>query len=314
MKTFYKVLSGYIFYLGLAFSVPYLLPLSKSMGQIPQKPFPNSSFSKVSGVSLHYRHWAAVDSSKGNVILIHGFSGSTYSWRKTADSLFACGYNVVAVDMPPYGYSDKDPELNQSPTFRASLLKSFLSDVFPEKKWNAVGHSMGGEIAEAFALMYPEMTEKVVFIDALLFSKADTSLQVYNLLSFPPLQRFFAAVGEQYFIKWSSIEKFLASAYGSDPQEDEVTGYLEPLQIEGTARAILSSVNSRNIAILDAASMSVPAFAIWGADDTWVPKSTADDVLEKMKNVEVSEIKGAGHCPMETHHKEFMKILIDVLK
>lgn len=62
--------------------------------------FENSYFMQIDGVQLHYRTWQPPESNHcGNILFIHGLSGSTFSWRYVVDSLIEKGYSVVAVDL-----------------------------------------------------------------------------------------------------------------------------------------------------------------------------------------------------------------------
>ena len=53
--------------------------------------FENSQFLTVDEVQLHYRLWLPTEGkNRGNVLLVHGLGGSTYSWRYTVPAQ-ACG-------------------------------------------------------------------------------------------------------------------------------------------------------------------------------------------------------------------------------
>lgn len=311
MKKICKAITGYIAYSGLAL----LLMAAADLHSQTNKPFANSFVCKTGNISIHYQYWESPAANKRYVLLIHGFAGSTFSWRKTADSLCKCGFDVVAVDIPPYGYSDKNPRINQSATFRSDLLNDFLNATFPGQKWTVVGHSMGGGIAQAFALAYPEKVSGVVFVAGTLFFKTETSSFTRpSVLSFAPVQNLMASIGEQYMITPKLIRRFLSSAYGVPADDDAVAGYYNALALEGTARAILNAGSSKEIKTLRATDLNVPAYAVWGSDDSFVPLSSMQKVMDTIPEIRLSVIDGAGHCPMETHHEEFMKILLEFIR
>ena len=122
------------------------------------KPFFNSKFIEIDKMMLHYRIWPASGSADTLpwVFMVHGMGGSTWSWEKNAPFLSAEGYNVVAVDVPPFGYSSKNPDFNQSADSRARLFWDFLERIHPGSVWNLVGHSMGGGIVQAMAIINPD--------------------------------------------------------------------------------------------------------------------------------------------------------------
>ena len=292
-------------------------------------PFHNSFFVNINKTEIHFRHWqpaAAVDQVRGHCLLLHGFSGSTFSWDGFADSLQQLGFEVVALDIPPFGYSDKSPQTNQSTTARAALIHDFLEAVFPGKQWHLTGHSMGGGIAQALVLMFPESFPSVCFVAPTLFSSirahddfdpalgTDARVRRGNMLSAWPLRPVAGRLAERFFITQRRIGNMLETAYGQQPSHEQIKGYLKPLRIPGTAAAILASGrHNKEIATLDAADLAVPAIAIWGANDTWVPHASRKKALEKMPGVQVHIIEEAGHNPMETHLEAFMEMWFIVL-
>ncbi len=301
------------------FSIKYIILFSLIVAQtlFAQRPFDNSHFIDINGVDLHYRLWKVADGNfEGSVLLIHGFAGSTFSWQAAADRMQQKGYEVVAVDLPPYGFSDKSHRTNQSVTAQAERLFHLIQSEFPGRKWHLAGHSMGGAVVQAFALLYPEKVKGVTFVAPALFSR----VQVIDQPAEPPLWNspagfIVGALAERWFISGSRVADLLESAYGIKPTQYQVWGYLEPLRVPGTARAILSSSgHSAELHDLDAALFDVPAIAIWGDSDSWVPHTSRRAALERMPGVELLILEGVGHNPMETHLDELMEIWMEFLQ
>lgn len=279
-------------------------------------PFSNSHNAVVDDVRLHYRTWPVRDElQSGTVLLVHGFSGSTFSWERTAPVLQQAGFEVLAIDIPPFGYSDKSSRLNASVTARAALLKQWQDSLFPGREWHLVGHSMGAAIVEALALMYPEQTLSTVFVAGAVFGQVNAAEpQSQSLLRFRPVQTLMGNLAEAWFITPRRIGGLLESAYGSPPGREAIMAYYRPLQIPGTARAILASaVNSYEIADLNAKELQPPLLGIWGENDTWVPLQGRQKVLDQMPGMRIEVIPGAGHNPMETHPEAFNKIFLEFL-
>ncbi len=276
-------------------------------------PHSNSHFAEVEGVSLHYRFWP-VDSvkRKGSCFLVHGFGSSTFSWEEVADSLQLMGFEVVAVDVPPFGYSDKSVVLNQSFTARAVLFKQFLDSCFPGRRWHLAGHSMGGGVVQAMALLNPHSFSSVTLVSAVVFQSITPSEGgITGPLHLPLMQYITGELIEQRlsFLYKRRIQRLLASAYGVEPDPEQVDQYLKPLQIPGTAAAILSTRYHYNeLYELHAADMKVPVMAIWGQYDTWVPLAFRKGILDLIPDLTLEIIENAGHNPMETHFGQFMEI------
>lgn len=288
-----------------------------SLDAAASEPFPNSHFATVNNLELHYRLWEpAAEADKGYVLLVHGFSGSTFSWEEVADSLSRLGYRVVAADVPPFGYSDRNPRQNQSVTARAALLNTFLDNRFPGIPWHIAGHSMGGGIVQAMALMKPERFVSVCFVAPTLFAKTEQGRRESSpvWLRIPGLIPFAGHLAESWFLTESRIRSSLASAYGESPSDKQVQAYLKPLTIPGTARAILNNARfSKELVSLDVENFSVPALAVWGENDTWVSLDSRREIAESIPGLQLEVIEGAGHNPMETHFDAFISLWLTFL-
>jgi pimeloyl-ACP methyl ester carboxylesterase len=281
------------------------------------KPFSNSIFVEIDNMVLHYRIWPAAVSNDSLpwVLMVHGMAGSTYSWENNAPELSAAGFNVIAVDMPPFGYSDKNPDYNQSTDNRAALLWNFLNSIHPNSKWNLVGHSMGGGIVQCMAITRPEQVDRVVFVDPALFnSLAEKHPHQMSILRFRPFEWIATGLGNAFMIRPKTITKMLRSAYGQEPGPADADEYYKAIHQRGFAKALLrSSAKSKPSIPVDGTLFNKPAIAVWGDKDTWVPLSGMQPLLDKLSCVKVVIIPGAGHLPMATHVKLFNGYVINFL-
>jgi len=95
-----------------------------------------------------------------NVLLLHGKNFSAIYWEQTANDLARAGFRVIMPDQIGFGKSSK-PDIQYSFQLLAQSTKSVL-DQLNIAKVAVLGHSMGGMLATRFALMYPDMTEKLI--------------------------------------------------------------------------------------------------------------------------------------------------------
>ena len=280
-------------------------------------PYENSHITTVDGIKIHYRQWKPEGDIKGNIFLVHGFGGSIFSWENASDSLCKNGYNIVAADIPPFGYSDKSSDINQSVTAKADLLINFLKQEFPEKKWHLAGHSMGGAIVQAMGIINPEDYISINFVSAALFLEITKGESMSESSFFKMLLNdFLSEILANWFVTNSRIEKFLNSAYGTVPSERQINEYMAPFKMPETISALLNSPDhSFETHSLKSEDLSVPWIAIWGDQDTWVPLEARMSILEKMNpEVNLAIIENCGHNPMETHIDEFMGLYINFLE
>ncbi len=104
----------------------------------------------VDGTSIAYTELGQGDQT---VVLIHGLGSYMPAWKNNAAEL-AKHYRVIAIDLPGFGKSDK-PDAPYSMKYFARKLES-LFDELGVRNPVLIGHSMGGQIAMTYALMYPQ--------------------------------------------------------------------------------------------------------------------------------------------------------------
>ncbi|MCX2741130.1 alpha/beta fold hydrolase [Pontibacter anaerobius] len=94
------------------------------------------------------------------VLLLHGKNFMGAYWRQTIRFLSENGFRVIVPDQIGFGKSEK-PEINYTFHQLAQNTQRLLQQL-GVKQVAVVGHSMGGMLATRFALMYPDMTTKLV--------------------------------------------------------------------------------------------------------------------------------------------------------
>ncbi len=114
---------------------------------------PESQFFDVNGVKIHY----LIAGTGEAVILIHGLDSSArINWEMpgTIDAL-AKDHQVIALDLPGYGQSDKpiEPQAYGSQWVEDVIL---LLDHLKIKQAHIVGYSMGGMVALKLIAEHPD--------------------------------------------------------------------------------------------------------------------------------------------------------------
>jgi pimeloyl-ACP methyl ester carboxylesterase len=114
-------------------------------------------FTSVDGVRLHY----AQDGQGTDLLLIHGLGGSLHDWDACTPTL-ARYHRVLRWDARGFGESDK-PAGPYSPQLFARDLAGFARACGVVRA-HVAGISMGGVIAQRFALDYPDMVKSLILI------------------------------------------------------------------------------------------------------------------------------------------------------
>ena len=99
---------------------------------------------------------------QGNpIVILHGLFGTLDNWQTLGKQL-AENHTVYLVDQRNHGRSPHHDDIDY-PSMAEDLL------YFLESNWifktALIGHSMGGKTAMQFALMHPDMVDKLVVVD-----------------------------------------------------------------------------------------------------------------------------------------------------
>jgi pimeloyl-ACP methyl ester carboxylesterase len=313
-----KILLVMAIVIGLLLSFPYFFNVDLPEISNDFKPFNNSEITYIEGVKIHYQEWNPnSDSIKGNVLLIHGFGGSTFSWRHTGAFLANQGYRVIALDLPAFGYSDREYVSTKNNISRTDLTKILCNKIDDKNPWIIIGHSMGGAIANFMTNTSPENISALIIVNgASVSTKKSTLSPVCNrLFNFPPTLRWIEFLGKNKMIKRENIYELLQSSYGRKPSEEEVDGYFKPLNQKGTPKAIINSFvySNKNDNYKLENFEKFKTLIIGGENDEIISVKVAYEINKDIKNSELHIIKNAGHCPMETHQEEFHHIISNFL-
>ena len=313
IKRFFKwlfiILISVFFILSI---IPYFF--SNHLKEGPTKPFENSNFFEFNHTKFHYRLFVPKHITH-KVVMIHGFSGSTFSFRNNIDSLVNHHALVVAIDMPAFGYSDKSEYADYNDSNKINGIHFLLQQIDKHSnstKWHLVGHSMGGITIGQFASKFPNLTRSLIFIDGLPFEQVEHSF-LQKLLLYPPLLKWADVILERNFLSQHSFHQLLSSAYGQDADSIDTDGYMKPFETKGSGSAVIRmGANYSYPSFNDSIINTIPKLIIWGLNDQWVPMISAADYL-KRPNTQSLIINDAGHCPMETHPEKVNTTITDFI-
>ncbi|EEE37427.1 hypothetical protein RKLH11_1263 [Rhodobacteraceae bacterium KLH11] len=115
----------------------------------------------VDGGSIHYVEQG--HPVNPTIVMIHGLSGQLQHFTYALTEDLAKDFHVLAVDRPGCGYSTRDSaELAALPE-QARMIHEFL-DIKGVQNALLVGHSLGGAVALAMALDYPDKTRALALL------------------------------------------------------------------------------------------------------------------------------------------------------
>lgn len=269
-------------------------------------PPPAGLVRELGGESLHY-----VDEGSGPaLVLVHGFAGSTFSWRG-AIPLLARAFRVVALDLPGFGRSSRDSTLDFSHEAHARRVVRLL-DTLGIARATLVGHSMGGAIAQRVAVNFPERVERLVLVAAVDASvpepwrapagrrgtARDAGLRV--LQNVPPL------------LTWMSRRGMQGIVHDRTHVTGEVVqGYVGPLLLPGTDRCLVKMMRDTTTdPPLDLGRIEAPTLVLSGASDTAVAPEVGDGLAAKIPGARHVVLAQCGHLLPEERPEAFVEEVV----
>jgi pimeloyl-ACP methyl ester carboxylesterase len=122
-----------------------------------------SHFHDIRGLRYHVRTWGEPHHSK--LFLLHGWMDMAASFQFLVDCLER-NWHVIAPDWRGFGLSGWAREGYWFPDYYADL-DDLLAHYQPDQPVNLVGHSMGGNIACAYAGMRPHRVARLITLEGL---------------------------------------------------------------------------------------------------------------------------------------------------
>ena len=98
------------------------------------------------------------------ILLVHGWLGTSYTWRKVAPMLVENGYQVICPDMRGYGDSDK-PLNGYDGLTLVEDLRAIISQLGITQKVHVVGWDMGALPTFLFAAHFPDEVASITYLD-----------------------------------------------------------------------------------------------------------------------------------------------------
>jgi pimeloyl-ACP methyl ester carboxylesterase len=264
----------------------------------------------VDELRLHYLTCGTGDP----VVLLHGWPTSSFLWRNVMGPM-AQHNQVIALDLPGFGKSDKPEAASYSFRFHERVFEGFL-DTLGIGATSLVVHDLGGPVGLYWACHHRDRLQRLALLNTIVYPEMS-----YAVVAFVAACRI------------PGVRALLASPWGlrramrfgvSDParlSEEAIRGVLEPFENWDARYALLKAgyglnpKGFRDIARL-LPSLDVPVRIIYGERDRILP-----DVAETMRRVvgdlpqaEVTALPGCGHFLQEERPDEIGRLLADFLQ
>ena len=252
-------------------------------------------FVRVGSTLVAYRAWGRRGPP---IVLLGGAAEPSWVWHDVGPRLAAAGHRVLAVDLPPFGYTQR----NVSSTMDGwlGLLHGFELRLHVRRPL-IVGHSLGAGVAAAEALARPADVGGIVLLDGDALPFGGGRGWVTHLLVYPWYDAAFSVL-----TRWDwLVGRILRNAWGPGAPHvpaATVRQFERPFRVQGTAAALkrLVAHGLPGVPLTSLAEIRVPRAVIWGSDDS-VDSVASGRTSAAALRVPLQVIPGAGHLSMLSH-------------
>ncbi|CAM3776432.1 alpha/beta fold hydrolase [Mesobacillus zeae] len=248
----------------------------------------------INNIDVYYEHFPHASSTE-TVVLLHGFLSSTFSFRQLVP-LLCKDFNVISVDLPPFGKSGKTTGFTYSYRNMAATVTSLLESL-GITSYTLIGHSMGGQIALNVLYHFPKSAGKAVLLCSSGYSKrAAVPLVVSSYLPF------FHHYVKYHFAKTGVRKNLQQVVHDHSLIDDEMEqGYLAPFLENRIFKALTNMIRHREGDLPPEALKRIhePCLLIWGDHDRVVPLEIGKRLSQDLPNSELTVLKETGHLVPE---------------
>lgn len=274
----------------------------------PWTAWPHAAHSRLIRVRPHI--WHVQEMGQGNtVLLLHGTSGSTHSWRDVMTDL-AQDHHVIAVDLPGHGQTRLGSRHRSSLGAMAQDLQSLIDD----QRWNisaVQAHSAGA----ALGLRLLQASNTAVPLVGI--NPALSPFRGLSGLLFPMAARMMAMtplVGDligRRLARSGQVDALIGNT-GSTLSPDGLDLYRRlfkvPHHIDGTL--LMMAQWKLEGLMADLPKITVPCTFLIGENDKAVPPGSVKDAARLLPNAVVQTYPGYGHLL----HEEAPHLVADQLR
>jgi pimeloyl-ACP methyl ester carboxylesterase len=256
------------------------------------------------------------------VLFVHGMGAWSEIWRQTLVPTAAAGFRAVALDLPPFGYSERPASGAYGRQHQGRRILGVL-DALGVERAVLVGHSFGGGPTMEAVLLAPHRVSALVLADAAigLDARADGGALPAVLLRARPVRNaLVAATVTNPLLTRRLLMQFVADPGAVTAARVEMLH--APLILRGATEAfgdwLVDFLTSREVTLSQQAdayrALALPTLIVWGDLDTTTPLSQGQRLAALIPGAELAVMPGVGHMPQIEDVGAFNRLLLAFLR
>jgi pimeloyl-ACP methyl ester carboxylesterase len=266
--------------------------LATSGSERPARSLYPGPFARIDGTLLAYRSWGHTGSP---VVLLGGAAEPSWVWHEAGPLLAHAGHRVFALDLPPFGYSQRRGPYTMAHWLQ--LLRGFEHHLHLERPV-LVGHSLSAGVAAAAGLAHPHDVAGVVLLDGDALAFGGNHAWLADLLVYPYYTALYRIITGSDWI----VGRVLRNAWSPNPPRPShatLAQFERPFRVQGTEAAMkqLFANGIPGLSLSQLARLRVPHAVIWGANDT-VDSLASGRATAAALHTHLQPIPRAGHLSM----------------
>lgn len=242
--------------------------------------------------------------------------------------LAGAGYRAIAVDMPPFGFSERPESGDYTTATQGQRVAAFV-EALNVRRITLVGHSFGSRATVEAAMRAPNRLRSLGLVDAALgLHDADGAPLASNggggiaatVFDIGVIRRpIVAGVITNPLFSRTLLRQLISRKEAATPER--VATFQRPLALEGATTAmgkwlqwfLRADMPERSGRLESYRAFQVPTLVLWGQTDSLTPLPQGRSLAALLPNARLEVLPGIGHIPAIEDPAAFNRALLGFL-
>jgi len=257
---------------------------------------PASQFIEIDGMQVHVLDEGPRDDA-APIVLLHGTSSSLHTWDGWAKALME-GRRVIRFDMPAFGLTGPSPDNNYTIEYYSQIVVAVLKKLQVDH-YVLAGNSLGGYVAWATAILYPDQVEQLILVDSSGYPFKTQSVPIaFKVASTPGLNRLM-----RYVLPRGIVESSLKNVYGNPSlvNTELIDRYFDLASRAGNRQALVERFRQTQPGLMarKVTQIHQPTLILWGGRDRLIPAEYGKRFHREIAGSKLIIFDELGHVPQE---------------